>query len=388
MEFRFSNKQGEWRLFEVITRPTFDEKGNLVCLIFYLNDITKRRIAEEELKRSEKRFRTIVENSRDIIFRYRLAPSQAFDYISPAVEAVTGHTQEEFYRDSGLILKFIDPDDRHLVEGLTTEKLVLNKPFTLRWKLDNGKTICTEQSTIAVSDERGGIVAVEGIARDVTLRMQMEDRLKKSLKEKEVLLTEIHHRVKNNMQIISSLLSIQSQNISDPSIMNLFTDTQNRIHSIALIHNIMYKSKNLGSVDFEEYVQDLASILLRSLAVDREKIKLHIDAIDVRLDINRAIPCGLIINEIVSNSIKHAFPGERTGDVRISFSGEDPDRYTLLVRDNGIGIDGNIDLDRTDSIGLTIVRDLTLQLKGTLGIHNDNGTEIRVEFPKQRNPAE
>jgi two-component sensor histidine kinase len=170
--------------------------------------------------------------------------------------------------------------------------------------------------------------------------------------------------------------------------MNLFTDTQNRIHSIALIHNIMYKSKNLGSVDFEEYVQDLASILVRSLAVDREKIRLHIDAIDVRLDINRAIPCGLIINEIVSNSIKHAFPGERTGDVRISFSGEDPDRYTLLVRDNGIGIDGNIDLDRTDSIGLTIVRDLTLQLKGTLGIHNDNGTEIRVEFPKQRNPAE
>ncbi len=382
MELRFLSKRGEWRLFELVIKPAFNENNVLVCLIFYLSDITRRRAAEEDLKKNEQRFRTLAENVKDIIFRYRLQPSRGFDYISPAAETVTGYRQEDFYNTPDLLMRMVSPEDRQLLESISNEKILFNRPYILRWIVADGRRICTEQSNVPVIDELGNVIAIEGIARDITERKKMEDNLKKSLREKEVLLTEIHHRVKNNMQIISSLLSLQSHNIRDDAVQDLFKDTQNRIHSIALIHNLMYKSKDLANVDFEEYIRSLAAVLLRTLSSNHEKISLTVDAKDVSLDINRAIPCGLIINEIVSNSIKHAFPGNRSGEISIGFSGNSGDRYTLRVRDNGIGVDPDIDPDGTGSIGLTIVRDLTEQLRGTFTMRNDNGTEIIISFPR------
>jgi len=330
------------------------------------------------------RFRAIVENAEDIIFRYRLHPAKGFDYISPAVEAVSGRTRDDFYTNPDLILQLISPEDRHLVDGISEDRIIMKKPFVLRWVLGNGRTICTEQSNVPVTDDSGAIIAVEGIARDITERQKTQDTLEKSLKEKEILLTEIHHRVKNNMQIISSLLSLQSQGIRDASIQELFMDTQNRIQSIALIHNLMYKSKDLANVDFEEYIQNLAAVLLRTLSSRQDKISLSVEAEDVSLDLNRAIPCGLIINEVVSNSIKHAFPGGGPGEIQITFSGKSSDRYTLKIKDNGIGMDSDIDPSNIDTIGLTIVRDLTDQLKGTFLMRSNQGTEIEISFPKMK----
>jgi PAS domain S-box-containing protein len=381
VECRLRHKDGRWRLFDVSMHRIVDAQGRLMCFIFYLADITGRRAAEEELRNSERRFRMMVESATDIIYRFRLFPDKGFDYISPAVEAVFGHRQEEFYEDKGILLRLAHPDHRDLLESMPSTGADVKRGLLIKWVLEDGREICTEQSNVPVTDETGRLVAVEGIARDVTERIKIEDRLKKSLREKEILLTEIHHRVKNNMQIISSLLSLQAQNISDPSLLDAYRDTQNRILSMALIHNIMYASRNLARIDFNDYIQKLVGILLGALSASPDRVAVEINVKDVELDINKAIPCGLIINEIVSNALKHAFPAGSRGEISIQFHRATPDEYTLAIRDNGVGMPGGMDMSAVRSTGINIIKDLTDQLKGTVRMTVEGGTAYLINFP-------
>jgi two-component sensor histidine kinase len=225
-----------------------------------------------------------------------------------------------------------------------------------------------------------GAAEVLVLIRDVTERRQAEEELQSSLHEKEALLKEIHHRVKNNLQIISSLLSLQSQQIKNPKALGALTESQGRVRSMALIHEQLYQSHDLGQIDFGQYVRDLTAHLFRTYKTEGEYVTLSVEVHEVFLDVDQAIPCGMIINELVSNCLKHAFPRQRKGTVLIAARREKDGQLCLVVEDSGKGIPVDIDLENTPSLGLKLVRMLSDQLKGTLTHANQEGTSFHLRF--------
>lgn len=215
--------------------------------------------------------------------------------------------------------------------------------------------------------------------RNIAKRKQAEEQIKASLKEKEVLLKEIHHRIKNNLQVISSLLNLQSGYIIDKDAIEMFKESQNRVKSMALIHEKLYQSKDLARIDFAEYIRNLTNYLFRSYGVTSNRIKLKKNVDDVFLGLDTAIPCGLIINELVSNSLKHAFPDGKEGEIHICLF-LDNDKFTLIVRDNGVGFPKDLDFRNTESLGLQLVITLVEQLEGTIDLKRSGGTEFKIIF--------
>jgi two-component sensor histidine kinase/sensor domain CHASE-containing protein len=203
-------------------------------------------------------------------------------------------------------------------------------------------------------------------------------------KTKQLLLKEIYHRVKNNLQIVISLLNLQSQKTKDKNVIEIFKDSQNRIRSMALIHERLYKSKNLGGINLKEYIQDLSSNLLRSYGVNLGSVNLKLDIDDIILNLDTATPCGLIVTELVSNSLKHAFPKGQKGELLIRFISDNNDTFILIVRDNGIGFPENIDFRKTNTLGMQLVTSLVNQLKGTIELDRSNGTEFKITFKEKQ----
>lgn len=216
--------------------------------------------------------------------------------------------------------------------------------------------------------------------KEITERKRMEENIIKSLQDKEVLLKEIHHRVKNNMQIISSLLGLASGTIKEKKYIELFRDSQNRINSMSLIHEKLYRSENLTKIDFNEYIRDLANVLFQSRGVTG-KIELTLNIEKISIGIDHAIPCGLIINELITNSIKYAFPDDRKGEIKVSLRLNDENMIELVVSDNGVGIPEDVDFRNSESLGLRLVTKLAEdQLHGKIDIDRSNGTEFKIKF--------
>jgi two-component sensor histidine kinase len=213
------------------------------------------------------------------------------------------------------------------------------------------------------------------VAQDISARKEMEDQLRRSLQEKEVLLRELHHRVKNNLQVISSLLHAQAQSVADPAVQERFRESQDRIRSMASIHEQLYQSDNLARVDFDAYLETLTDELFRSHRTGR--VTCSLDVVDQALPIDQAIPAGLIVNELVSNALEHAFPRGQDGTVHVQFRVADGEA-TLVVADDGDGAEA---LDAEDSLGVRLVRGLTRQLRGTLSTDIDDGVTVAVTFP-------
>jgi len=218
------------------------------------------------------------------------------------------------------------------------------------------------------------------ILRDVTERVAAEEKIKSSLREKEALLKEIHHRVKNNLQVVSSLLGLQSRVVTDEQTRKMFQESQNRIHSMALLHESLYQSNNLSRIDFPAYIRQLASHLFQSYGVVAERIHLRTDLDALYLGMDAAVPCGLIINELVSNSLKYAFPDGREGEVHIELRDNPEGMARLLVADNGVGLRSDIDWVTARSLGLRLVRTLAEQLGAKLEVESDTGTRVRLTF--------
>ena len=216
-------------------------------------------------------------------------------------------------------------------------------------------------------------------ATDIGERIAAEDLIRQSLEEKELLLKEIHHRVKNNLQIISSLLNLQSRAIEDTHALEMLADSQNRVKSMALIHEKLYQSEDLARVDFADYIQALASSLFQSYQMST-KIRLRVEVQDVMLGIDQAIPCGLIVNELVSNALKHGFVDGDDGTVVVRFESAEGGRVALHVEDDGVGIAESIDVQTTESLGLNLVSILVSQLNGDITLENTAGTHVTVLF--------
>lgn len=274
-----------------------------------------------------------------------------------------------------------------LVLGNTVSKTISNPIIKLKdAAIDMGRGDFTARIETDSADEIGELTrAFNKMAKDLKKSNdeshQAEENLKKSLKEKETLLREIHHRVKNNLQIISSLLTLQSQYIKDNNDATMLTESQNRIISMSLIHEKLYQSKDLAKIDFKEYTEDLVTGLFQSYGISSSRITLNLDIEKISLTIDSAIPCGLIINELVTNSLKYAFPGDKKGEIKVTLHSIGAKVFELVVSDNGIGIPKELDFRNIESLGLHLVTILVEnQLHGEIYLNRDNGTEFQIKF--------
>lgn len=215
---------------------------------------------------------------------------------------------------------------------------------------------------------------------DISDRKHREDRVQAALKEKDILLGEVHHRVKNNLQVIHSLLDLQSFKIQDEIALRLIKESQNRIGSMSMIHQTLYESKDFARVDFGNFLEKLVPALVSSYSIDASRIQLAIRAAEVSLPINAAIPCGLIVNELVSNALKHAFPGNRRGQITIDLSYLPDHRVELAVGDDGMGIPDQLDIVTSSTLGLQLVTLLSEQLGAELLVSRALPTLFQLRF--------
>jgi PAS domain S-box-containing protein len=227
------------------------------------------------------------------------------------------------------------------------------------------------------------IVGVVSVLRDITERKQIEETLRKSLKEKEVLIRELHHRVKNNMQVMLSLLRLQTRKIEDKKMVEILRVWQNRLRSIALVHEKLYESENLARIEFGSYIQRLAVSLFHAFNVKESSVLLEMNIESISLDISTAIPLGLIINELVSNSLKHAFPEGRKGKIRLDFHKKNKNSYSLIIKDNGIGLPKNIKFQNPQTLGFQLINDLIDQIDGSVEVSRRGGTTFKIIFQKK-----
>lgn len=219
---------------------------------------------------------------------------------------------------------------------------------------------------------------------DISDRKQKEERIQLALKEKDVLLGEVHHRVKNNLQIVHSLLDLQSSRVSDRAVLDMLRDSQNRIRSMGLIHQTLYQSKDFAQVNFSHFLDSLVPTLVASYGVNPDRITLSIEAAQLLLPINAAIPCGLVVNELISNALKHAFPDGRSGEIEVKLFADTAGKAVLSVSDNGVGIPEGIDMMTSDTLGMQLITLLTDQLGGTVSMRRADPTEFVLTFPIER----
>ncbi len=258
---------------------------------------------------------------------------------------------------------------------------VRNYPLELRHR--DGHVTSVLYNASVYRDEKGQIVGVFAAARDITERKQAEEKIHAALWEKDILLNEIHHRVKNNLQVISSLLKLQARSTQSPELIDSFRESQSRIHAMALVHEKLYNSRDFSGIDLAGYMRSLSQELLQSHKINLGEIDLTIQTDGVvRVNIIKAIPCGLILNELISNALKHAFPGDGPGEIKIIIRETKDTEIEIVVRDNGVGLPDDVDIHAPRSLGLDLVNGLVKnQLDGQIEVRRDKGTEFRIKFP-------
>ena len=347
-----------------------DKKGQLLGWLITFRDISARKKTESDLRQSEKEYKDLVDSALVGIYKTDLKGNILFS--NDALAHIFGYTSKEDIKRIKIQTRYKNLEEREFIIKILKEKGILEE-YEVEFLKKTGETM-----NILLSASLDG-ETISGMIIDITENKKAEEQIKHSLHEKEMLLKEIHHRVKNNLMVISSLLNLQSRYIKDEASKNIFKESQNRARSMALIHELLYKSTDLKRINFGNYIKTIASELFRMYVTDQSIIKLNLDIADVMVDINTAIPLGLIVNELISNSMKHAFPDGRSGIIDIIFK-SDNGTYSLVVSDNGVGFSDEKDFRDTDTLGLKIVNSLTEQIDGTIRLDKINGTKFTIEF--------
>ena len=343
--------------------------------IYIFEDISNRKKAEELIIKSEKKYRELADLLPQTVFETDVNADLTFMNIY-AFE-MFGYSQEDI--ENGLnILELIVEEERSLSRDKIKDVLsgqVSGDEYTAQRSDKSIFPIILYSNPIIHNKIHEGF---RGIIIDISDIKNAEDKIVASLKEKEVLIQEINHRVKNNMQIISSLLSLQANHTSSDEAAEILKESRGRVKSMAMIHEKLYHSSNLSRLNMAEYLNNLVGDILRSYSSVSSKVSSNVDVDDIYLNINTALPMGLMVNELVSNSIKHAFPeGEGNISIKLEYDGE---KYILTVSDNGIGLPEDVDPFESSSLGLKLVNSLSIQLEGDLSVLRDGETTFILNF--------
>jgi PAS domain S-box-containing protein len=343
------------------------------------NEINERKKAEDELGHSKVRLQLSLHASNVGLWDWNLNTNDV--YFSPEWKKQIGFEEDEINNRYNEWENRLHPEDLNRTLSKLKEYMEGKRPeysleFRLRHKNGSYRWIFARGEILHDTD--GNPSSMLGCHIDITERKKIEEQNKASLKEKDALLQEIHHRVKNNMQIISSLMSLQKSNVKDEDSIEMITETQNRIKSMALIHEKLYKSEDLAKINFIKYIEDLSKGLFEFYEVDNSRISLEVDGKDVFFGIDTSIPCGLIINELVTNSLKHVFTDDRKGNIQITLNPINNEEFELAISDNGIGIPEGLDIKKTMSLGLKL-----RQINGNIKCNRTRGTEFIIKFQQK-----
>ncbi len=397
-----------------------DESGEVIGVFAAARDVTELKKAEDALKKAhdnleklveertvqlESAYESLKENEISLSEAQKMAHIGNWDW-----DLVTGkvHWSDELFNIFGRdpqksaanyeeLLNYIHPDDRDFVDGIIRNSFT-GKRYGIDYRIirDNGEERTVHAEKELIFDRNNTPVRSKGIIQDITERKKAEEALEKI---QETHIKEIHHRIKNNLQVISSLLSLESEKFSDAKILESFRESQNRVASMALIHEELYKGNELDTLDFADYIQNLTSDLFDLYSLRNSGVSLKLDLEKIHLDMDTAIPLGIIVNELVSNSLKHAFPSGEAGEIHISFCKKerfsnydissspcfyekDSFHYILAVEDNGRGIPEEIDFANSDSLGLQLVNILVEQVGGCIDLKRGQGTKFTIWFRK------
>jgi PAS domain S-box-containing protein len=370
-----------------------NEAGELLGFTKVMRDMTSHNHAQSLLRDSEERLRLFVENVTDYAL-FQVDTQARISGWNTGAERTFGYSETEILGQPMRKL-YLEVDAERGDAERDLEIARDNGRFEDARLLvrKDGTRLFARWVTTPMRDDRGNLRGYAKVLRDETERRNAEQRLQSSLAEKHALLQEVHHRVKNNLQVITSLLSLQADRLENPEVSAAIEDTENRVRAIAALHETLYSSKDLASIEFGSYVDRLVRDLVGFFGAD-EQLKVTIQAQDLVVDISQAIPLGLIVNELVTNTLKHAFPVGRAGTVEIRLrhlpaNSVEPhevgsptdDLGEITVKDNGVGLPPDLKLEETPSLGLHLVNVLVRQLEGKLEVAADEGTSFKVRFP-------
>jgi PAS domain S-box-containing protein len=368
---------------ELSIAPIENDAGELTHFIGIQNDISKLIDVQEELRHEKDMHQLVTKNSTDMISRHSL--DGTYLYVTPSSEQVLGFTPEELVGQNAF--DNFHPDDLERVEE--AHKVLHTNPednktitVSYRKKTKSGEYKWVETvSRATLNPENDTVVEIQANTRDITTRKKYEHELEESVEEKKVLLQEIHHRVKNNLAVISGLLQIQQFDSENKELNKILGNSISRIKSMALIHEKLYRSESLSHLNFREYIEDLVSSIEKSYNLG-ENIDIHIDCDNTVLNVNQAVPCALILNEVISNAMEHAFPEKRKGTIWVSFK-EHGDKIHASIKDNGVGIPDSVLKGEKMNMGFTIIQTLMRQLNAAKEFKNEDGTELNFTFDRQ-----
>jgi PAS domain S-box-containing protein len=359
-------------------KPVLDENGNVVEILAVGTDITALKNAETALMKSENEKSLILENADELIAYHNRENNLV--WANRAYLKATGKTLSQLKGNKcfycwGLTKLCTNCPVIRAIETGKPQSGELTPENQAHWHADQGSW---DIRSAPVRDTEGNIIGAIEMAHDITERKKAEIKIESSLKEKEILLKEIHHRVKNNMQIISSLVSLQANQLPESGPREILRNVSNRVRSMAMVHEKLYQSANLSSIDFARYADSLISYLWRSYVSTSSEIHLVKNLSPVLLSVDEAIPLGLILNELISNVLKHAFEGLTEGELTVTLKEDEKNRIVLSVCDNGKGLPAGFDPDKSKSLGMRLVQMLAAQLHAHVDVTGVNGTEFKL----------
>ena len=374
IEQRVQTKNG-WRWIAWAYKSIVDDNNKVTGFVGVGRDIHDQKMAQEALKESESKYRSIFENTGAMTMIFD--ENMDISLVNSEFEKFSGYLKKEI---QGLknVSDFVVREDLSRIKGYHRLQRInpdaIPKNYEVQLVNRKGEVKEFFATFDMIPGTRKGIISF----MDITDRKVAENKIKKSLREKEILLREIHHRVKNNLQIISTLLELQCDQIKDEEVMELYRESENRIQSIALIHENLYQSDDLASIQIDEYINNLLNDLMNSYGIE-SSVNLNIDVDKITLGIETAIPCGLIINELVSNSLKYAFPNGTSGNIYLSLKEKDDGTFKLLISDDGSAFPSDFEEKKNRTLGLQLVNNLVKQLDGDLDFNKEK-KEFKINF--------